>query len=325
MSLNPNCSLLALSLFTKLLCSQHKEYTVLRLPSQTGYTIQMNPTNPCKDLGLSLLYLSMHPFSRVMPIGTRALGSFPLKPFQTQPPDQSASTVCTSSQQSCCWYWAMGLHPPMWLSPTLPLLPHLGQSAPVQPQSHVPLACGPVHCPCELPVCALPGCTAHVHCLGAACARSLSAGCARGLWALAVRAAWAWPVHAAWALGLGAACAHCMGVVPGCCLCTLHGCCACVRCLCTQPRHCLCALPVHAAWALSTRSWHCAHDHQPMCAGIECPMPQIRFSSFHCPQCLKALLLAIQTHIRISHPIPHVKPAMPYFSLRSSHGCKAPP
>ena len=198
----------------------------------------------------------------------------------------------------------MGLHPPIWLSPTLPLLPNLGQSAPVQPQSHVPLACGPVHCPCALPVCALPGYTARVHCLGSSYARGLGAGyalpvraaCAHCLCVQPVREACgsclcARPVGAACARCMGVACARCMSARPGRGLCTLHGRyawalpvhVAWALCLCALPVHVAWALPVHAAWALSTRSWHCAHDHQPMCASIECLMPQIRFCSFHCP------------------------------------------
>ena len=69
-----------------------------------------------------------------------------------------------------------------------------GQSAPVQPQSHVPLACGPVHCPCALPTCALPTCVARVYCLGEACARGLGVACARSQ---------------------GAACARCLCTQPG--------------------------------------------------------------------------------------------------------------
>ena len=88
---------------------------------------------------------------------------------------------------------------------SLSVSPNLGQSAPVLPQSHVPLACGPVHCPC-----ALPRCAARVRCLGAACARGLGATCARGLGALPVRAASARPMRAAWALGLHVVCTACV-------------------------------------------------------------------------------------------------------------------
>ena len=114
-----------------------------------------------------------------------------------------------------------------------------------------------VHCLCALPACTLPGCAARVQCLGAACAHGLGAAYARGLWAL--------PVHAAWAL--------CLSAEPG-------------RCLCRLPERYAWARGLGSASARSTRSWHCAHDHPPMCAGIECPMPQISFCSLHCPQCL---------------------------------------
>ena len=93
------------------------------------------------------------------------------------------------------------------------------------------------------------------------------------------------------ARGLGAACARCLGVAW--------------------------ARGLGSASARSTRSWHCAHDHPPMCAGIECPMPQISFCSLHCPQCL-------------GHPNPHPNPTSnptsesrnALFLLGSSHGCK---
>ena len=160
----------------------------------------MNPTNPCKDLGLSLLYLSMHPFSSVMPIGTGALGSFPPKLFQNQTSDQQPQLFAPLPNSHDFWCWAMGLHPPMWLSPTLPLFPNLGQSAPVQPQSHVPLACARL-------------CALHGRCL-----------CA-------------WPVRVAWALCLGAPYARCMSTVPGRCLCTLHGHCAWALPVGSQPDH----------------------------------------------------------------------------------------
>ena len=132
-------------------------------------------------------------------------------------------------------------------------------------------------------------CTAHVRCM---CARCLGALPMCAAWVPPMRAAWALPMHATWAL--------CLGALPGRaangrCLCALHGRCAyarglgaaCVRDLWALLVHAACvrglwALPVHAAWAFSTKSWHCAHDHQPMCAGIECPMPQISFCNLHC-------------------------------------------
>ena len=45
--------------------------------------------------------------------------------------------------------------------------------------------------------------------------------------------------------------------------------------------------------ACLTRSWHCFHDHPPICTGTEFPVPLIDFCSGHYPQCLKASLLAI--------------------------------
>ena len=109
-----------------------------------------------------------------------------------------------------------------------------------------------VHCPCALPGCRL-------------CARPVGVACACGLWTLPMRVA----------------CGRCLCPLHGRGLCTLHGRCswalsvhvAWALCLCALPVHVAWALPVQAAWALSTRSWHCTHDHQPMCAGIECPMP----------------------------------------------------
>ena len=213
----------------------------------------------------------MHPFSRVMPFGLEPLDHSLQSPFKLSHLISQPQLFASLPNSHDCWCWAMDLHPPMWLSPTLPLLPNLRQSAPVQPQSHVPLACGSVHCPCALLVCALPRCTARVTCLGAACALAVCvtcardlwalpvcAACARGLWTLPVRAtygrclcelhgrglctlhgrwAWALPVHAAWALCLGTACARYMGAVPVCaaCACSLGA--ACARCLCTQPRY----------------------------------------------------------------------------------------
>ena len=191
----------------------------------------MNPTNPCKDLGLSLLYLSMHPFSSVMPIGTKALGSFPPKLFQNQPPNQPQLLAPLPNSHDC-WCWAMGLHTPMWLSPTQPLLPNLVS----QPQSHVPLACGPVHCPCALPVCTLPvctlpGCVARVRCLGTACACGLGTTCARYLGALSGRSAWA---RGQWALPVRAAWALCLCARPGRCLCVQPVGVTCARSLCAR-------------------------------------------------------------------------------------------
>ena len=174
-----------------------------------------------------------------------------------------------------------------------------------------------ISCPLGLWSSALPGCAVRVRCLGSACALGLGTAWVLCLCALLVCAAWALclgnvpvrglgvvPVRglgAACARGLGAACAHGLWALP-------------VHAAWALPVHAAWALPVHAACALSTRSWQCAYDHQPMCAGLECPMPQISFCSLHCPQCLKALVLAIRTHIRIPHLIPHVKPTMPYFS-----------
>ena len=175
-----------------------------------------------------------------------------------------------------------------------------------------------MHYPCALLACALLLCAARVHCLGAACARGLGAACApclrmrpahstcgrrlctqpwRCLWALLVCAAcgrclcarpvgatcerglWALPVRAAcgrslWTQPVGAACARCMGAVP-------------VR----AARGVAWARGLGSTIARSTRSWHCAHDHPPMCVSIEYSMPQISFYSLHCTQCLKALQL----------------------------------
>ena len=147
----------------------------------------MNPTNPCKDQGLSLLYLSMHPLSSVMPVGTRALGSFPPKLFQNHPPDQPQLLAPLPNSHDC-WCWAMGLHPPMWLSPTLPLLPNLVS----QPQCSLNLMF-------PWPV---VQCTAPVHCL-----------CARCLGALLLCAAWVSPLCAAWALFGRPACARSLGAL----------------------------------------------------------------------------------------------------------------
>ena len=184
----------------------------------------------------------------------------------------------------------------MWLSPTVPLLPNLGQSAPVQPQSHVPLACGPVHCPCVLPVCA-PWVRSPCALLGCAA------------WGLCLCVAKALPGRTAWALCLGAACgryacAHSLGASPVA---------AVWRVACGRS---LCALPVHAAWALSTRSWHCAHDHQPMCAGLECP----KSVSVACTV-LSALRPCCRPSETTSDPTCEARHAL--FLSGSSHGCKA--
>ena len=197
----------------------------------------MNPTNPCKDQGLSLLYLSMH-LSQVSCL-------LELEPLD--PSLQSSFTINHLISPNCLHLFptvmTVGVGP--WVC-TLPCgSTQLCPSCPIWSVSPSP---SPISCSLGMWSSALPLCVACVF------------------------AAWVPPVRAAW------------------------------------------ALPVHAAWALSTRSWHCAHDHQPMCAGIECPMPRISFYSLHCPQCLKALLLAIRTHIRVPHPIPQVKPAVPYFS-----------
>ena len=142
----------------------------------------------------------MHPFLRVMPSGLEPLDLSLHSPFKLSHLISQPQLFPSLPNSHDCWCWAMGLHPPMWLSPTLPLLPTLRQSTQIlvsQPQSHVPLACGPVHCPC-----ALPGCAACVRCLGAACAR--------GLGALPMRAASARPVRTAWALGPHAVCTACV-------------------------------------------------------------------------------------------------------------------
>ena len=217
-----------------------------------------------------------------------------------------------------------GFAPSHVAQPNSAPLAQSGKSTPVKPQSIVPLACGSVHSPCALLACTLLGCAARVHCLGAACARGLGAACAPYLRTR--------PVGAACARSLGVACGRCLCARPVGTACArglwaLPVRSACGRSLWTQPvgaacARCLGAVPVRsargAAWARglgstiarSTRSWHCAHDHPPMCVSIEYSMPQISFYSLHCTQCLKALQLAIRTHIQI----PYVNPAMPYFS-----------
>ena len=140
-----------------------------------------------------------------MPIGLEPLDHSLQSPFKLSHLISQPQLFASLPNSQDCWCWAMGLHPPKWISPTLPLLPivgqsapilvsqpqsspNLGQSAPIQPQSHVPLAWGPVHCPC-----ALPGCAARVRCLGAACVRGLGLARVLCLCALPVRAAWALP------------------------------------------------------------------------------------------------------------------------------------
>ena len=149
----------------------------------------------------------------------------------------------------------------MWLSPNLPLLPTVCQSAPIlvsQPQSSPNLGqSAPISCPLGLWSSTLPLCAAWVRspcalpwpCLGAlslraACARCMGAACARCMGAACalhgrcLRAAWALP-------------ARCMGAA-----CALLG-----RCACAQPTYCARVLPASVRSAEPS----CLHDVRTAC------------------------------------------------------------
>ena len=165
-----------------------------------------------------------------MPIGTGAIGSFPPKLFQNQPPDQPQLLATLPTVM------IVGVGP--WVC-TLPCSSaQLSPSYPIWSFSlgPAPISCslgGSVHCPCALLACALPGCATRVHCpcalprchlcarpghcscshgLGVVFARGLGAVFARGLSVVHVHAAWALPVRAAWTLPVRAQPDH--GITP---------------------------------------------------------------------------------------------------------------
>ena len=181
----------------------------------------------------------------------------------------------------------------MWLSPNLPLLPTVCQSAPIlvsQPQSSPNLGqSAPISCPLGLWSSTLPLCAAWVRspcalpwpCLGAlslraACARCMGAACARCMGAACalhgrcLRAAWALP-------------ARCLGAVPVRSLHTVRACCLplCARpsqvacMMCARPACCACGRvglqPMRAVSVTGQQPWRAAGVRgslgaQPVCA-----------------------------------------------------------